>query len=263
MSITRKAIHRGVMPLFRLWHDAVGPTVAKKTRVCVIGGLYWEAKGLRQTPDVDIFVEHNKDVNRFQIRDLIAVSDHRFTASTESRCGVMYRETPNDPVVTYDIVDEEVGMSFADVVAREVLPLPSEKEAIIMKLFSGADRLKSRREKAVRDFDDAMKLANDMDKKGDEVVYANEGEKTTVKMVFDSFYAKCVAFKEELPKGSVDAFFWTEEEWKSYLKTDAIGEIGYENDAEKEMVQIAFNAFYGAYKKVMSEEEWKAYLKLD
>jgi hypothetical protein len=50
-------------------------------------------------------------------------------------------------------------MSLADVVAQEVLPLPTETEAIIMKLFSGADRLKSRREKAVKDFDDAMKLA--------------------------------------------------------------------------------------------------------
>ncbi len=50
MSIARNAIHGGVMPLFRLWHEAVGPAVAKQTRVCVIGGLYWEAKGLRQTP---------------------------------------------------------------------------------------------------------------------------------------------------------------------------------------------------------------------
>ncbi len=40
MSVARDAIHRGVMPLFRRWHDAVGPAVAKQTRVCVVGGLY-------------------------------------------------------------------------------------------------------------------------------------------------------------------------------------------------------------------------------
>jgi hypothetical protein len=82
-----------------------------------------------------------------------------------------------------------------------------------------------------------MKLASDMGKKGDEVGYENEGEKAAVKLAFDSFYDKYVAFKKELPEGSVDAFFWTEEEWKSYLKTDAIGEIVYKDDTDKKMVR--------------------------
>jgi hypothetical protein len=51
-----------------------------------------------------------------------------------------------------------------------------------------------------------------MGKKGDEVGYEHEGEKAVVKLAFDSFYDKYVAFKKELPEGSVDASFWTEEE---------------------------------------------------
>ncbi|KIM35228.1 hypothetical protein M413DRAFT_14653 [Hebeloma cylindrosporum] len=182
-----------------------------------------------------------------------------------------------DPVVTYDIVDERVtlykpkGMSLADVIAQEVLPLPTATEATIMKLFSAADRLKSRRTKAVKDMDDAMKLLNVMDKKGDEVTYENEAEKAMAKMAFDSFYPKYEEFKAALPKDSADAFLWTEDEWKLYLKTNEIGNITYKDDADKKMVEMAFNAFYPAFKEaeealgkeVMSEEDWKAYLQLN
>ena len=55
MSFDRDAIHRGVMPLFRRWHDAVGPVVAKQTCVCVVGGHYREGKGIRRTP-VSVFL---------------------------------------------------------------------------------------------------------------------------------------------------------------------------------------------------------------
>lgn len=68
-------------------------------------------------------------------------------------------------------------MSLADVIAQEVLPLPTDTEAIIMRLFSSADRLKSRREKAVKDLDDAMKLLNAMNKEDAGVGYKDEAEK--------------------------------------------------------------------------------------
>ncbi|KAI0337094.1 hypothetical protein BDW22DRAFT_1340460 [Trametopsis cervina] len=277
MSIARQAIHRSVMPLFRLWHDAVGPTVAKQTRVCIIGGLYWDARGIRRTPDVDLFVKYDEDCDRFKIRDLVASRDDCFTASAESRCGVTYREKVDEAVITYDIVDERVtlyepkGMTLADVVTQEVLPLPTDTEAIIMKLFSGPDCLKSRREKAVKDFDDAMKLLNVMGKQDSVVSYGDEAEKAMVKMAFDLFYPKYIEYKKALPEDSPDAFLWTEEEWKVYLKTSEIGKIVYKDDADKKMVEMAFNAFYPAFKKaqedlgkeVMSEEEWKAFLQLD
>lgn len=50
------------------------------------------------------------------------------------------------------------GMSLDKVIAKEVVPLPTNSEAIAMKLIAGADRLRSRMEKAVQDFDNAMKL---------------------------------------------------------------------------------------------------------
>jgi hypothetical protein len=92
-----------------------------------------------------------------------------------------------------------------------------------------------------------------------------------VKMAFDSFYPKYVEYKKALPEDSPDALLWTEEEWKFYLKTNKIGKIIYKDDANKKMVEMAFNAFYPAFKKtqedlgkeVMSEEEWKAFLQLD
>ena len=90
-------------------------------------------------------------------------------------------------------------------------------------------------------------------------------------MAFESFYPKYEVFKKELPEDSPEAFLWTKEVWKVYLKTNESGEITYEDDADKKMVEMAFNAFYPAFKEaqealgreVMSEEEWKAYLKLD
>ena len=49
-------------------------------------------------------------------------------------------------------------MSLGKVVAKEVVQLPANQELIAMKLIAGADRLKSRMQKAVQDFDNAMKL---------------------------------------------------------------------------------------------------------
>lgn len=57
--------------------------------------------------------------------------------------------------------------------------------------------------------------------------------------------------------------------WKVYLKTsEVVGTITYEDDAGKKMVEMAFNAFYPAFKEaqeaqgkeVMSEEESPARL---
>ncbi|KAF6753857.1 hypothetical protein DFP72DRAFT_1069064 [Ephemerocybe angulata] len=270
-------IHRGIMPLLLRWAEAVGPTVAQNTRICVVGGLYLQARDIRPTPDVDLFVEYHKDFDRFRHRDLIAAGDSRFTVSTESRCGVTYRENPTDDVVTYDIVDELVtlykpeGVPLAKVVANGVLPLPTDTEVIIMKLFSAADRLKSRRLKAVRDLDDAMKLLNLMDKEGGSINYATEGDRAMAGLAFESFYSKYAEFKKALPEDDPAAFLWTEEEWKLYIKTDQGGTITYKNDAEKKMVEMAFNAFYPRFKEaeealgktIMSEEDWKAYLQLN
>ena len=86
-------------------------------------------------------------------------------------------------------------MSLTDVVTQGVLQLPTDTEAITMKLFSSADRLKSRREKTVKALDDAMKLLNTMGKKDAEVGHKDEAEKAMAHMAFDSFYPKYVAFK--------------------------------------------------------------------
>ena len=45
---------------------------------------------------------------RISTASRVVTGDPRFTKSTESRCGVTYREKVGDPVVTSDIVDKRV-----------------------------------------------------------------------------------------------------------------------------------------------------------
>lgn len=70
-----------------------------------------------------------------------------------------------------------------------------DSEAIAMKMISTTDRLKSRTPKAIQDFDDAMK------------------------MVFNSFWPKYKEAKEEAGEKEGDRFY-TEEQWKVFLKID-------------------------------------------
>jgi len=49
-------------------------------------------------------------------------------------------------------------MTLLDVINKDQVPLPTDSEAITMKIIAAADRLKSRTPKAVQDFDDAMKF---------------------------------------------------------------------------------------------------------
>jgi len=105
--------------------------------------------------------------------------------------------------------------SLDEVVDTDVVPLPTDAECIKMKLLASADRLPDRLNKAVKDFDDAMYLATLLDKQGGEMSYKDDTEKKVVEAAFNSFYPKYKAVKEEQ-----EAFYWTEEEWKAYLKFD-------------------------------------------
>jgi hypothetical protein len=86
------------------------------------------------------------------------------------------------------------GMILLDVVNEDKVPLPTDSEAIAMKMIAAADRLKSRTPKAVQDFDDAMKI-------------------------FGKFYHEegYISYKNEGKEGDG---FWTEEQWKAFLKID-------------------------------------------
>lgn len=107
------------------------------------------------------------------------------------------------------------GMSLDEVVTQDVVPLPTDSEAIAMKLIAGSDRLKSRTKKAINDFDDAMKLFGKLHHEDGEISYKDESEKKIVKMAFNAFYPTYKTAKEELGE-----FCWTEEEWKTFLKID-------------------------------------------
>ncbi|KAF8872486.1 hypothetical protein CPB84DRAFT_1854460 [Gymnopilus junonius] len=109
MSVFRPLVHYGLRPLFVAWKNSVGPDVAAKTRVSVIGGLYMQAIGVRATTDIDIVVQSGPDSDRFVILEKILRADNRFTRNTESRCGVTFRESPTSPIVRYDLVDETMA----------------------------------------------------------------------------------------------------------------------------------------------------------
>jgi len=124
----------------------------------------------------------------------------------EGKCGLTYREKADDPVVSFDIIDDKVTLYMPEVVAKDVVPLPMDSEAIAMKLIAGTDRLKSRTKKAVQDFDDAMKLFGKPHHADGEISYKNESEK----MAFNAFYPTYKSVKEEL-----EEMYWSSRNGRS------------------------------------------------
>ena len=106
-------------------------------------------------------------------------------------------------------------MHLDEVVANDVIPWPTDSEAIIMKILSSFDRLESRRDKAINDFDAAMKLLGKMYHDGRLMSYKSDEERMKAANAFNSFYPTYKAGKDE--KGE---FYWTEEQWKIWLKID-------------------------------------------
>jgi hypothetical protein len=111
------------------------------------------------------------------------------------------------------------GMTLTDVVEQETVPLPTDSEAIAMKMIAASDCLKSRTPKAVQDFDDAMKIFGKLYHEGGEIAYKDAAEKTAVTMAFNSFYPRYKEAKEAEGQKEGDGF-WTEEEWKVFLQID-------------------------------------------
>lgn len=81
------------------------------------------------------------------------------------------------------------GMSLDEVVVTEAVPFfAQDSEAIAMELIAGADHLKSKMKKAVKDFDDAMKLFGKLYHEDGVIGYKSKSEKMAVKMAFSAFY---------------------------------------------------------------------------
>ena len=109
------------------------------------------------------------------------------------------------------------GMTLLDVVHKDQVPLPTDSEAIAMKMIAAADRLVSRTPKAVQDFD-AMKIFGKLYREDGYISYEVEVEKTVVKMAFNGFFPR---YKEAEEAGEKeDEGFWTEERWKVFPKID-------------------------------------------
>ena len=87
-----------------------------------------------------------------------------------------------------------------------------------MKMIATADRLKSRTPKAVQDFDDAMNIFGKLYHEDGYISYKDEVEKTVVNMAFNSFFPRYKEAKEAEEKEGEG--FWTEEQWKVFLKID-------------------------------------------
>ena len=111
------------------------------------------------------------------------------------------------------------GMTLLDVVNKDQVPLPTYSEAIAMKMIAAADRLKSRAPKAVHDFDDAMKIFGKLYHEDGYISYKEEVEKALVKMAFNCFFPRYKEAKEKAVEKAGEGF-WTEEQWKVFLKID-------------------------------------------
>lgn len=105
------------------------------------------------------------------------------------------------------------GMMLDKVVENDAVPLPTDSETVALKIIAGADRLASRIDKAVKDFDDAMFVLHKMFKEGGHIYYESAEDKAKVAEAFDAFYPKYEAVKAERFE-----FCWTKEEWKAHLK---------------------------------------------
>ncbi|KAI6018930.1 hypothetical protein PISMIDRAFT_16892 [Pisolithus microcarpus 441] len=106
-------------------------------------------------------------------------------------------------------------MSLNEFVKNEAVLLPTDSEAIIMKLITSLDHLKSRTKMAIKDFDDAMKLFGKLYHRDGKISHKDASEKQMVKMAFNVFYPTYKSAKEELHE-----IYWSEEEWKVILKID-------------------------------------------
>jgi hypothetical protein len=49
LSTTRPLIPYGIKELFRSWHASVDPAIAAKTRLCVVGGMYFQTRNVGPT----------------------------------------------------------------------------------------------------------------------------------------------------------------------------------------------------------------------
>ena len=106
-----------------------------------------------------------------------------------------------------------------DVVNGETMPLPTDSEAISMKMIAASDRLKSRTPKAVQYFDDAMKIFGKLYHEDGYIAHKDEKEKALVKALFNGFYSRYKEAKEEAGEKEGEKFR-TEEQWKAFLKID-------------------------------------------
>jgi len=107
------------------------------------------------------------------------------------------------------------GKTLDEVVTGDTYPLPSDTEAIIMKVLAAEDRLKSKKEKAVNDLDDVLKLLQKMHAENAQIQYQDVMQKRTVAEAFNAFYPIYKQVKEELGR---DVF--GEEDFKVLLNLD-------------------------------------------
>jgi hypothetical protein len=105
------------------------------------------------------------------------------------------------------------GMTLTEVISRDCIPLPTDSEAVIMKMISSADRFKKTEKAAVRDADQAMGLLNILHHEGAGIRYRDEKVKSTVMEDFKDLYPAYRALKDK--EGE---FYWSEEEWRAFLK---------------------------------------------
>ena len=104
-----------------------------------------------------------------------------------------------------------------DIVNGETVPLPTDSEAIAMKMHAASNCLKSRTPKAVQDFDDAMKILGKLYHEDGYIAYKDEIEKAAVRVAFNWFYPR---YKEAKEAGEKEGkVFWTEEQWKVSSKS--------------------------------------------
>lgn len=213
-------MRNALRPFFNTWNRVVGPEIAAKTRVAVIGGLHLQAKKIRNTQDIDVIVKSGV-MDRFQIRNKIVDGDSRFRTNFEKRCGVTFRDKPDHPITPIDIIDEEIafympeGMLLSEVVQTNTIPFPTDSEAIIMKLLAASDRL--RMHKAMEDFEDAMQLLKKLNDKGTKIEYKDSLEKEYTKKSFDRFYPHYKEAKEATGEiAGVD--FWDRDDWELFLR---------------------------------------------
>jgi hypothetical protein len=133
------------------------------------------------------------------------------------------------------------GMSLYDVVNKDQVPLPTDSEAIAMKIIAADDRLKSRTPKAVQDFDDAMNILRKLYHEDGHITYKDDAEKTAVEDAFNRFYPRYKEAKEAAGEKAGQEF-WTEEATRSLPRLALLWKMfaeGPENDRHMYSVMCA------------------------